>query len=189
MMDRKIGIISYSAGNIGSIQRALDRLCIPYNILKKPEDLSEVDGVIFPGAGAAGNAMQSLKCNNWIDAIKNCKNPFLGICLGMQLLFEYSEENSTDCIGAIKGRVIGLPNTLVRPHMGWNKLNSGDYAYFMHSYVCEPEDAGIITMSVSYGKNICAGIRKGNFIGVQWHPEKSGALGDDFLLNFYKLCK
>lgn len=185
-----IGIIQYSAGNTGSVQRALTRLDIPSIILLKPEGLESVDGIIFPGAGAAGTAMRSLEKTGWVQEIQSFKKPFLGICLGMQLLFEYSQEdNGTKCLGVIKGRVRELLDTLTKPHMGWNKLTTGDFAYFVHNFVCEPADKSTITMTTLYGSNICAGVQWKNFFGVQWHPEKSGDIGDRYLLSFSQLCK
>ncbi|MDP7454910.1 MAG: hypothetical protein QF809_05225, partial [Candidatus Peribacteraceae bacterium] len=103
-----IGIIRYSAGNTGSVQRALTRLNIPSKIIGKPVELGSVSGVIFPGAGAAGAAMKQLKKVGWPKAIRSYKKPFLGLCLGMQLLFDFSEEDETLCLGIIKGNVIGL---------------------------------------------------------------------------------
>ena len=107
----------------------------------------------------------------------------------MQLLFDFSEEGSTDCLGIVRGRVVRLPEGVMRPHMGWNQLSTGRYAYFVHSYVCVPDDEGIVTMRVWHGAAICAGIRQNNFFGVQWHPEKSGDTGDRFLHSFAMLCK
>ena len=184
-----IGIIRYNAGNTGSVQRALTRLNIPSVIINTPDQLSSVDGVIFPGAGAAGAAMKQLRKDGWTEAIRSYTKPFLGLCLGMQLLFDYSEEDETDCLGIIKGTVKKLPKNLISPHMGWNKLNTGDYVYFVHNYTCKPTDASAITMTTQYGDCLCAGIQQNNFFGVQWHPEKSGDVGDVYLLSFYKLCK
>ena len=193
MMDKlsspAIGIISYSAGNTMSVQRTLTRLNIPSQIIGKPEELESVAGVIFPGAGAAGKAMIQLRDTGWVEAIKSYKKPFLGLCLGMQLLFDFSDEDDTECLGIIKGKVRELSAVLTKPHMGWNKLSTGDFAYFVHSYVCEPEDPSVITMTTLYGGDLCAGVRQGNFFGVQWHPEKSGEVGDRYLFSFYELCK
>lgn len=184
-----IGIINYNAGNTGSIQRALNRLNIRNQLINYPSQMDTVSGLIFPGAGAAGSAMQSLTENKWIKPLQFYKKPFLGLCLGMQLLFEYSEENDTKCLGIIKGKVKILPDWITRPHLGWNKLNSGNFAYFVHSYFCQPKNPEIITMTTNYGLTICAGIKQNNFLGVQWHPENSGATGDRFLLYFSSLCK
>lgn len=185
----QVGIIRYSAGNTGSVQRALTRLNIPSKIIEKPQELESVSGIIFPGAGAAGAAMKQLNKVGWSKAIRSCKKPFLGLCLGMQLLFDYSEENETWCLGIIKGNIVELPEGLVRPHMGWNQLSTGDFAYFVHNYFCDPYYSSVVTMTTAYGNELCAGVQKDNFFGVQWHPEKSGDAGDRYLLSFSKLCK
>lgn len=184
-----IGILRYSAGNTGSVQRALTRLNIPSQIIEKPEEQESVSGIIFPGAGAAGAAMARLRETGWDDVIRSYTKPFLGLCLGMQLLFDFSEENDTRCLGILRGSVRMLPENLITPHMGWNRLSSGDYAYFVHSYVCNPDDVSVTTMTTVYGDEICAGVQQGNFFGVQWHPEKSGDVGDRYLLSFAQLCK
>jgi len=125
----------------------------------------------------------------WTDAIRSYTKPFLGLCLGMQLLFEFSEENDTECLGIIKGNVRELPDNVTKPHMGWNKLSTGEYAYFVHSYACKPSNQITSTMTVQYGESICAGVQQDNFFGVQWHPEKSGDAGDRYLLSFASLCR
>ena len=184
-----IGILRYNAGNIGSVTKALTRLAIPSKIVEDKEDIEAVSGLIFPGAGAAQAAMRDLKKRDLVDVLRTYQKPFLGLCLGMQLLFDFSEEGNTECLGLIPGRARELPDTVVKPHMGWNKLSTGKYAYFVHSFVCEPEDKRVITMTTRYGGNICAGIRFKNFFGVQWHPEKSAGAGDALLLSFAELCK
>jgi glutamine amidotransferase len=180
-----IGILRYSAGNVGSVQRALSRLDVPSKIIEKPEELEEVDGLILPGAGAAPAAMSYLLNNNFVQPLRDFKKPFLGLCLGMQLLFESSEEGSVKCLSILKGNVCKLP----RIHIGWNKIDDKSYAYFVHGYACEPKDTSLITMKTFFDDEVCAGVQKDNFMGVQWHPEKSGAIGNQFLLSFAKLCK
>lgn len=184
-----IGILRYGAGNIGSVQRALARLGIPSVVIKRPEQFEGISGLIFPGAGAAQAAMQHLREGEFIDALHGFQKPFLGLCLGMQLLFDFSEEGSTECLGIIPGRVKKLPASVTAPHMGWNRLSTGDYAYFVHSYYCKPRDPGVITQTVQYGVPVCVGVRWKNFFGLQWHPEKSAEAGDRFLLSFAQLCK
>lgn len=184
-----IGILRYNAGNVGSVVRALKRLGIPSRIVENEQDIAEVDGLIFPGAGAAGPAMENLRQRGLIEPLRTYAKPFLGLCLGMQLLFDFSEEGETPCLGIARGRVRELPDTVIRPHMGWNRLNTGNYVYFVHSFVCEPENRSIVTMTTRYGGDICAGIRWKNFFGVQWHPEKSATAGDELLFSFAELCK
>ncbi|MFA6523805.1 MAG: imidazole glycerol phosphate synthase subunit HisH [Candidatus Peribacteraceae bacterium] len=184
-----IGILSYGAGNTGSVQRALSRLGIPSAIVTTAEDIATVNGLIFPGAGAARAAMENLERRGLVDVLRAYEKPFLGLCLGMQLLFDASEEGPTGCLGIIPGRVRALLPGVTTPHMGWNRLSTGDYAYFVHSYCCEPADASVITMTARYGSDLCAGVRQRNFLGLQWHPETSGATGDRSLLSFASLCK
>ena len=185
----ELGILRYSAGNVGSVQRALTRLGIPSRIVEDAEELKELSGLIVPGAGAAKAAMDNLRDRGLIEPLRTFNKPFLGLCLGMQLLFEKSEEGPTKCLGVIKGDVKELPDTMTKPHMGWNKLSTGEYAYFVHGYTCVPDDPSITTMTVQYCEPLCAGVRKDNFFGAQWHPEKSGDAGDRYLLSFAELCK
>lgn len=194
-----IGILRYNAGNVGSVAKALARLAIPSRIVESKEEIGAVSGLIFPGAGAAPSAMKDLRERDLIGVLKSYEKPFLGLCLGMQLLFDFSEEGNTECLGIIKGKVCELPSTVIKPHMGWNMLQSpfasdekqrtsGRYAYFVHGFTCQPEDQRVITMRTLYGTDLCAGVRYRNFFGVQWHPEKSGRAGDDLLLSFTELC-
>lgn len=184
-----IGILRYGAGNAGSVQRALARLGIPSRIVETAQELQGLSGLIVPGAGAAKAAMDRLRERGLVEALRTFDRPFLGLCLGMQLLFEQSEEGPTECLGVIRGVVRALPDTMTKPHMGWNRLSTGDYAYFVHSYVCVPDDPDATSMTVQYGGQLCAGVQQGNFFGVQWHPEKSGDIGDRSLLSFAALCK
>ena len=117
------------------------------------------------------------------------QKPFLGLCLGMQLLFDFSEEGNVDCLGIIRGQVKRLPDDVTKPHMGWNQLDTGQYVYFAHSYYCVPDDPRIITTSALHGVVFCAGVRQRNFFGVQWHPEKSSESGDRLLRSFAALCQ
>lgn len=184
-----IGILQSKTGNTGSVERALARLGIPARMVRTADEISSVEGLIFPGAGAARAAMTDLRERRLVDVLKAYRRPFLGICLGMQLLFESSEEGDTECLGIIAGKVRELPPGVMKPHMGWNLLNTGEYVYFVHSYVCMPADPCMITQTSQYGSTICAGVRRKNLFGLQWHPEKSGQAGDRFLLSFSSLCK
>lgn len=183
-----IGILETASCNTGSIMRSLSRLGIRSTIVRTEEEIETIDGMIVPGAGAAKAAMDDLRRRNLINVLRSYKKPFLGLCLGMQLLFDQSEEGQTDCLRIIRGSVRELPDTVIKPHMGWNKLSTGEYAYFVHSFVCVPDDPCVITMTVRYGTDLCAGVRLQNFYGLQWHPEKSAAAGDAFLRSFGRLC-
>jgi len=184
-----IGILRYTAGNLTSIAGALSRLGIPWRIVETEAEITGVDGLIFPGAGAAKAAMSDLQERGLLDAIRNFYKPFLGICLGMQLLFDYSEEGPTECLGIVPGCVKLLPDEVMRPHIGWNRLDNGYWAYFAHSYYCLPADPRQITGFARHGIEFCAGVRRRNFFGVQWHPEKSGETGNRFFRSFGRLCK
>jgi glutamine amidotransferase len=182
-----IGIVRYNAGNAFSVAKALGRLGIAAQMVEGAAEIAICDGLIFPGAGAAESAMGDLQARRLVDALRNFSKPFLGLCLGMQLLFDFSEEGGTACLGIIRGRVVRLPEGVVRPHMGWNRLDTGRYAYFAHSYFCLPDDPRTVTMTARHGVVFCAGVRQRNFFGVQWHPEKSGETGDRLLRAFAAL--
>lgn len=184
-----IGIVRIGTGNVLSVKNALQRLGVEVCDVNTPSQLDEVSGIILPGVGSAGFAMQQLEKSNLIESLRKLKKPYLGICLGMQLLFECSDESPVDCLGILRGQVGKLPKTLVRPHMGWNLLSNGEYAYFVHNFVCSPVDKSVVTHTVEYGQTWCASVAYKNFFGVQWHPEKSGTFGQEYLSSFVSLCK
>jgi imidazole glycerol-phosphate synthase subunit HisH len=184
-----IGILRYNAGNRQSVARALRRLGIAAETVETAAEIARTQGLIFPGAGAAPSAMSDLRHRGLVEVLRNYRRPFLGLCLGMQLLMDFSEEGEVAGLGVVRGRVRRLPDGVTRPHIGWNRLDTGRFAYFVHSYYCAPADPAVTTMSVWHGAAICAGIRYRNFFGVQWHPEKSGVTGDRFLCGFAMLCK
>lgn len=198
-----IAIIDYGAGNIFSVKNALDYLGVDSKLTDKKEDLELADGIILPGVGAFPNAMKMLTQSGLLDVIKNQakKKPFLGICLGMQMLFEKSYEfEECDGLGLIKGYVDKMDEPeLVIPHMGWNKLEynnscrlfdgltDNEYVYFVHSYkaFCENEN---LYAYCEYGSKVPAMVSDGNYIyGAQFHPEKSGKTGLKILENFAKM--
>jgi imidazole glycerol-phosphate synthase subunit HisH len=184
-----IGIVRYNAGNRISVAKALARLGIEARAVETGEEIAGCDGLVFPGAGAAESAMRDLNARGIVEALRQFSKPFLGLCLGMQLLFDYSEEGDTACLGIVRGRVKKLPEGVTQPHMGWNLLDTGRYAYFAHCYYCLPDDPRVMTMTARHGVVFCAGVRQRNFFGVQWHPEKSGETGDRLLRSFAALCK
>lgn len=184
-----IGLVSYSAGNLQSVSSALDRLAIPHRSLTESSQFDQVKGIIFPGVGSATIAMQDLRSRRLDEALISYGGPFLGVCLGMQLLFEHTQEGDTRALGILKGSVRRLPQKARVPNIGWSRLSSRAWVYFAHSYVCVPEDDRITTATASCGVKFCAALHDGNVFGVQFHPEKSGAAGDDLLRGFARLCK
>jgi glutamine amidotransferase len=189
-------IIDYGAGNVKSLQFALERLGVSAPLTSDPETVASADKVFFPGQGEASNAMQKLATQGLIEVIQNLTQPVLGICLGMQLLCEHTEEGNTKGLALIKGEVQRFPNTLKVPQMGWNTITfephplfkhiaNGAYMYLVHSYYVPllPE-----TIAQShYNENYSVALQKDNFYGVQFHPEKSSAAGQQLLANFLDL--
>lgn len=198
---KTLGILDYNAGNITSVQNALETLEIPYFISADPKELAKAEKILFPGVGHAESCMQELKKRNLDVFLQNTTKPILGICVGMQLLFDWAEEGDTDCTGIIEGNVKKFLKEEVGiiPHMGWNNISfensplftniphNTDF-YFVHSYYCQPKNTSEIIASVDYnGKKFCCGVQKKNFFGVQFHPEKSGKLGQQILKNFWEM--
>ena len=196
-----IAIIDYDAGNIGSVANALNRLGVSnYEITSDKNVIKNSKGVIFPGQGRAGPAMQSLQANGLDELLPTLKQPFIGICLGMQLIMDSSEEDNSTALGIIPGTCRKLATDLPIPQMGWNKLemlrdssllnNLDDepYVYFANSYAVATDNS-YVDATVMYGQPIVSAIEKDNFYGIQFHPEKSGAVGETILSNFLKLCE
>jgi len=191
-----VSIIKYNAGNIRSVDFALRRMGVIAEITDDPETIMASDKVIFPGVGEAGNTMKYLQDRSMDQLIKGLKQPVLGICLGQQLMCDWSEERDTLCIGIYNQRVKKFPPQDNVPHMGWNQLEnlsgdlfkgikSGEYVYFVHSYyvpVCEDTAA-----ESNYILNFSASMQKDNFYATQFHPEKSGDTGLKILKNFIEL--
>ena len=198
-----IHIVDYGAGNLFSVQNALDYLHIENKITANPADLAEADGIILPGVGAFRDAMTMLNESGFTQAIKEqvaAGKPLLGICLGMQMLFEKGYEfGETDGLGLIPGNVVLIDGGGLKiPHMGWNDLNvlhdcplsadivDGDYVYYVHSYRADTDDA-YISCYTMYNEKIPGLVYCNNVYGAQFHPEKSGQVGMNILKNFAKL--
>jgi imidazole glycerol-phosphate synthase subunit HisH len=202
-----ISIIDYKAGNLTSVRRALDRLSLPCRITRDPDLVRQSDRVIFPGVGAAGEAMKTLLAEGMDQAIKAfflSGRPLLGICLGTQVILDYSEENQTSCLGIIPGRVVRFPSphkdenggVLKIPHMGWNQvawsrnhtllrsISPQSSFYFVHSFYPLPEDSRLILGRTSYGLNFPSALAFRNLVALQFHPEKSGPPGLALLKSF-----
>lgn len=193
----KIAIIKYNAGNIQSVSFALERLGADFVITDQPEEIQQADKVIFPGVGEASSTMQYLKLKRLDDVIVKLKQPVLGICLGMQLMCKYSEENKTACLGIFDEPVKLLTPTSEKkvPHMGWNQLTNtkewcknsleGEHVYFVHSYYVPVNQ--YTTAITEYILPFSAAMNKDNFYAVQFHPEKSSLAGEMILKNFLAL--
>ena len=193
-----IALIKYRAGNLSSVQNALNRLGAEYFLAETPEELDKADGVIFPGVGHANSAMESLKENSLDVWLKETSKPVLGICVGMQLLFETSTEGDTVGLGVIPGGLTRFESETDKvPHMGWNTfsgdfshpllkgISEDDYVYFVHSYYAPQNEYAIA--SCEYITPFIAVAAKDNYMGVQFHPEKSGKVGAQILQNFLDL--
>ena len=200
-----IAIVDYGMGNLGSVEKALKHIGSDCKITSDANDLYDAEGIILPGVGSFAPAMDELisrdLVNPLIDSAYSGK-PFLGICLGMQLMLEGSEENSLERretkgvvsgLGIIPGFVRRFPDTGLKvPQMGWNQLidvkgrllTEGDYVYFVHSYYCQPDNANDIAAQTEYGIKYCASFECGNIFGMQFHPEKSGEAGLNILRKF-----
>lgn len=192
----KVAIIDYGAGNIKSLQFALERSGVTGYLSSDPEQISNADKVIFPGQGAAKSAMAKLKEKGLDLLIPQLQQPVLGICLGMQLLCDYTEEADVKALGIIPGKVLRFPNQVKVPQMGWNTITNlesnlfegisdKDYMYLVHSFYAEENENSIAT--TDYEISYASALQKDNFYGVQFHPEKSGKSGERILQNFLNL--
>jgi glutamine amidotransferase len=184
----KIAIVKYNAGNIQSVLFALERIGVQGMVTDDAEQIRSADRVIFPGVGEARSAMNYLQERKLDVLIRSLTQPVLGICLGMQLLCDHSEENDTPCLGIFNTRVKRFSDGLKVPQVGWNTVkedNKERYYYFVHSYYAE---VCAETVAVTnYGIEFSSALRKNNFYGVQFHPEKSGKDGEQLLKNFLSL--
>ncbi len=194
-----ITVIEIGCANTASVLWALERLGAEVRLSSDAAEIATAEKVVLPGVGAAGFAMARIRELGLFEAIRNVKVPLLGVCLGQQLLFERSTEGDVDCLGLIPGEVtrMAVDADMVVPHMGWNQLEvtrddpltagvkSGDFAYFVHSFVCPVNDFTLATCT--YGQPFAAMVRKANVWGCQFHPERSSAAGARILQNFLSL--
>ena len=195
-----IAIVDYGLGNLRSIYNALARVNAAPEIVREPEGLAEADGVVVPGVGAFGRCMEQLsRFGDPLSDVRKAGTPMLGICIGLQVLFEKSQESpGARGLGWIRGQVVRLPEEVNIPHMGWNNLSikksvdlldgveNGDMFYFVHSYHCMPLDRSVIAATTDYGTDVTAMISKDNLTATQFHPEKSGQKGLRILENFVR---
>jgi glutamine amidotransferase len=198
-MKREVVLVDSGGSNIGSLRYALERLGVQSAVSADAARLRAATHVILPGVGAAGPGMRKLREAGLIGVMRELRQPVLGVCLGMQLLFARSEEGDTACLDVIPGSVRRMPETpqIRVPHMGWNRLGltrtdplldgiaDGEHAYFVHGYAAP---VGAATLArCDHGGEFSAVVRQGNFLGAQFHPERSGAVGARLLRNFLEL--
>lgn len=202
-----VAVIDYDAGNIRSVEKAMMALGENVVVTRDADEIMSADHVILPGVGAFGDAMEKLHKYGLVQVIKDVVNlgtPFLGICLGLQLLFESSEESAgVEGLGILRGKIVKLPEDqgLKIPHIGWNSLsypNKGrlfadipeeSYVYFVHSYYLQAKEAEIVTATTEYAALVHASVEKGNVLACQFHPEKSSDVGMRILKNFLSISR
>lgn len=192
----KVAVVKYNAGNIQSVMNALRRVGVDPVLTDNPVELRKADRVIFPGQGEASHAMEYLQTHGLDQVIKSLTQPVLGICIGQQLMCEHSEEGNVDCLGIFPAQVLRFhpqKHEQKVPHMGWNQLenvqdpllegiNEGAFVYFVHSFYVPTTDYTIAT--TNHILSFSSAMRKGNFMATQFHPEKSGSVGESILTNF-----
>jgi len=198
-----IAVIDYGAGNLRSVLKALEAVGSRPTLVDTPKGVEGARAIIFPGQGASPSAMRALEARGLVEPLRRAigeGRPFLGVCLGLQLLLETSEEGDVPCLGVIPGRVRRLPPGLKVPHMGWNRVHftrphpvfegipQDAYFYFVHSYYPDPQDPSVVAGVTEYGVTFCSVVARGNLVATQFHPEKSGALGLRVYRNFVRLA-
>ena len=196
-----IAIVDYGAGNLRSVAKAVEKLGYSPEVTGDPQKVRNAKAVILPGVGASDSAMTALEERGLVEPLRAVIRegvPFFGVCLGLQLLLESSEEGSMPCLSVVPGRVKRFPNSVKTPHMGWNEVNferdhpvlegveSGSYFYFVHSYYADPEDQSLVLGTTDYASPFCSVIARDNLVATQFHPEKSGALGLRLYENFLR---
>ena len=190
----KVGIVDCGGANLNSIYYSLERIGVEPIISASVDELNLTDSLILPGVGSASVVMRYLKDNNLVSYIKESSKPILGICIGMQILFEHSEEDDTECLGLLKGLVKKFVPAHYEavPHMGWNSVNCidsykyiDDYFYFANSFYAKSSDYEI--GETTYIDNFSSIVKKNNIVGCQFHPEKSSVAGERFLKDFLKI--
>ena len=195
----EIAVINYGAGNLRSVVKAFEHIGYPATVTTDPRKVMAADGVVLPGVGAAGDTMTNLHARGMVDAIATViakKRPFFGVCIGLQVLFERSEEDGAECLGLLGGYVRRLPAGVKVPHMGWNQVRLAEshplfqgiaddsYFYFVHSYYADPTEQSAVVGLTDYGATFASALAQGNLVGTQFHPEKSGRLGLQLYRNF-----
>ena len=201
--DLRIVVIDYQSGNLRSVAKALEAVGARPVVSENPSELDAADAVILPGVGSGPAAMQALESRDLVAPIKRSitdGKPFLGVCLGLQLLLDRTEEGDSPCLGIVPGRVKRLPAGLKVPHMGWNSVEfnidhpvfreipPASHFYFVHSYYAAPDDGSDIAGTTTYGMPFCSAYARDNLVATQFHPEKSGAIGLQIYRNFLQFA-
>ena len=198
----RVAIFDYGAGNIFSLKSSLEKNSAQVDVITNLDKIDGYSGLLLPGVGNFDPAIKSLNASKvaFQDLAKN-QVPVLGICLGMEMFFEKSEEGKLSGLGVLDGEVVILPNKFKIPHMGWNDLQvkkpsvllegikEGSWVYFVHSYRVKPKNEDIVKADSDYGISVPAVIENGNLFGTQFHPEKSGKIGAQMIKNFLRTCK
>jgi len=190
-----IAIIDYGAGNLRSIRRALETNGAETVITSDPDVVRRADAVVLPGVGHAGHAIGEIDRRGLTPAIREtveAGKPFLGICVGMQVLFEHQQEGDTQGFGFLKGNVREIEGATKLPHIGWNQVSTGQsddgldqgFFYFVHSFIAEPANSADVTATSAYGEEFAVVVKRDNVWGTQFHPEKSGPAGVEFLASW-----
>ncbi|MSQ11167.1 MAG: imidazole glycerol phosphate synthase subunit HisH [Dehalococcoidia bacterium] len=203
MTSLRVAVVDYEAGNLRSVAKALETVGAQPLVTSRPQDLLAADAVVLPGQGRCDQAMKALQAKELTAAVLAVireGKPFFGVCVGLQLLLDSSEEGDAACLGVIPGRVRRLPSGLKVPHMGWNQVTfhgdhpvfadmpQGGYFYFVHSYYPDPTDKSVVTGTTTYGLEFCCAVARDNLVATQFHPEKSGPLGLRLYANFVRMA-
>jgi len=195
----RITVIDHGAGNLVSIAQGLRRAGAEVNVAATPGEIDRADGLVLPGVGTTGAAMERLKDAGFVTPLQRWDRPLLGICVGLQLFFDVSEEDGSHALGLIPGAVRRLEGAPLLPHIGWNDvvlhddplfagIPSGSTFYFVHSFAPVPDDPGVVIGESAYGKPFVAAARSGSRVGVQFHPERSADAGLRILANFVAMA-
>lgn len=198
----KIVVIDYESGNLRSVAKALETAGVAPCVTGDPREIDGADAVILPGVGSGPAAMEALRQRGLVEPLRQyvaSGKPFLGVCLGLQLLLDHTEEGNAPCLGIVPGTVRKLPSSLKVPHMGWNSVEfkkshpvfdsipQDSYFYFVHSYYAEPKDPASVAGVTEYSIPFCSIYAEGNLVATQFHPEKSGTVGLQIYRNFVAL--
>ena len=196
----RVAVIDHGAGNLVSIAQGLERAGADVTVTGSPDGISGADGVVLPGVGTTGAARDRLSAAGLVEPLRSWSGPLLGLCVGLQLFFEHSEEDGTDALGLMPGRVMRLEKAPLLPHIGWNDVAfcpdpifegvpEDATFYFVHSFAVVPDQRDAIIAETEYGNRFVAAARSDNRVGVQFHPERSGAAGLRILANFVATCQ